>query len=236
MNKTLQFAAVAVLALVSFTTVAANKDRAERATAVVIDTKGLTAEQAEAIKAQAAALSASAEQMRKSPEDGSVLTALVKDMTPAKFREWAEAGDAAGLAVANFTRQVGMGADAFLKTDSGKFATIAIVWKIGGGAVAASLVNVFLKILMAIVLFTAWWWLTRLFVFGQVAQVTVVYNENTFMRWFGFNKKTKVIQRDEEWHKKFSGDDDFWITIWGRVFSIAMLFLIVVIVWPTVSF
>ncbi len=236
MKKVLQLIAVAILALASFTTTAADKGRVERATAVVIDTKGLTSEQAEAIKAQAAALSASAEQMRKSPEDGSVLTALVKDMTPAKFREWAEAGDAAGLAVANFTKQVGMGADAFLKTDSGKFAVLAIVWKIGGGAVAASLINIFLKLLLAIVLLSAWWWLTRLFVFGQTVEKTVEYNQNTILRWLGFNKKTVAIKHDENWHKNMSASDEFWAIFWSRVLSVVSLFAIALAVWPRVSF
>ena len=215
---------------------AKDSKKSEEVPVVSINIKGLTDEQAASVRAQALALTSAVEQMKKTPKENTLANLTLANVTPDKFKEWADAGQAAGKAVANFTKEVGMGADAFLKTDTGKYAFIAIIWKAGGAKVAESATNIIIHVMMAIVLYTAWWWLTRLFVFGQVTKKEIVYNENTFLRWIGMNKKTVTIQRDAEWHKELKGDEVFWLLIWSRIISVALLILITWHVWPSASF
>lgn len=205
----------------------------EKVAEPAVDTTGLTAEQAASVAAQVKALNDSVRQMKKSGQP--TLEAIVGQMTPEKFRDWADAGQAAGKAVSNFTKEVGIGADAFLKTDTGKLAVLAVIWKAGGDQVAASAINVVLSVILAIVLFAAWWKLTRLFVFGQRIKKEVVYNQNTFLRWLGFNQKTISIQDDDRLGE-LESEHRAWLMFVSRLFSLSMLVVIVVTTWPTVQF
>ena len=206
------------------------QEKAVTAPVVAVDVSGLTPEQVAAIKGVV-------EQVKAQPKANTL--ANLKDLTnitPDKFKEWADAGTSAGKAVANFTKEVGMGADAFLKTDTGKYALLAILWKSGGDKVASTAINILLNVALFVVLICIWCWLARLFVFGQLVKKEITYNENTFLRWLGFNKTQVTIQREEEWLEKFSTTDKFWIMFYSRVISTIMLFIIVFMTFPKVIF
>jgi hypothetical protein len=195
----------------------------------VVDVSGLSAEQVALVRL-------AVDQAKKAPKENTLSNLVdATKLTPDKFKEWADAGQAAGKAVANFTKEVGIGADSFLKTDVGKYAFIAIAWKIGGKEVVASGLNVALSLLLAAILYIAWWKLSKLFVFGTIVRKEVEYNDNIFLRCLGFNK-VKVTEKDWYEDKDFNESSKFWVTFWSRVICVGSLVAITWTVWPRFSF
>ena len=94
-----------------------------------VDTTGLSADQVKA-------LSAAVAELRKQPAN-TIANLSLATTTPDKWKEWAEAGSAAGQAVGNFTKELGIAADQFLQTGVGKVSLYALIWKFGGDQVAA---------------------------------------------------------------------------------------------------
>lgn len=197
-------------------------------TAPTVNLQGLKPEQ---IKALAAA----AEQLRQQPEN-TLANLTLQNATPEKFKEWADAGQAAGKAVSGFTKEIGIAADDFLKTSTGRIALYALLWKLGGNKVAATLLNVAMSLLLGLILLTCWWQMVRRFVFNERHTGKKEYNANPLLRWLGFNRKEVIFEKDDEWMKRWDDNSQFWITLWSRVLSIGALALIVFVCWPSVSF
>jgi hypothetical protein len=191
-----------------------------------VDTKGLTAEQVQSINNIA-------EQLRKQPNTLANLT--LQNATPDKLKEWVGAGDMAGKEVASFTKDLGIAADQFLKTDVGRITVYAIVWKLGGNHVAESFINIALKVMFAVVLYTFWWKLSRRFVFNEQKIGTVTYNEKPFLRWLGFNKK-EVKYEGYDPYGGLKDDNKLAAIIVSRIVSGILLLLITLLCWPSVSF
>lgn len=193
-----------------------------------VDTSGLSADQ---IKA----LNAAAEQLKKQPAN-TIANLTLQNATPDKFKEWADAGAAAGKAVSSFTKEIGIAADQFLKTDVGRIGLYVIIWKLGGDKVVASVFNTTLNVLMAVALFTIWWKLTRRFAFNERHKTTVSYNQNTLLRWIGFNKRDTTWEKDDAWMNAFSDDGKAAAVVVSRVVSAVLLVIIIFACWPSVSF
>lgn len=60
-----------------------------------------------------------------------VVTA-VEGITPEKINVWAENGKGIGIAIGSAAKELGLAADAFLKTDAGKITVAMIAWKVMG--------------------------------------------------------------------------------------------------------
>lgn len=193
-----------------------------------LDLTGLTPDQVQA-------LNTAIEQLRKQPEN-TLANLSLQTITPDRFTEWANAGEAAGKAVANFTREIGVGADAFLKTDVGRIGFFVLLWKFGGDQVAASVLNMALGLIMAVTLYTFWWKMTRRFVLNERREFTADYHQNTFLRWLGFNKKSVSWVKDQEWLAQWDANDRFWMIFWARTLCIALFVMITFMVWPKVVF
>lgn len=193
-----------------------------------VETKGLTDEQVKA-------LNAAAEQLRKQPAN-TIANLSLQNATPDKFKEWAGVGEMAGKEIAAFTKGVGIASDQFLKTDTGKLAMYAIIWKFGGDKVAESLIDILLKLILGIILYTFWWKMVRRFVFNERKFGNITYNKNPLLRWLGFNEKGLKFEKDESWMEKFEKADVFWITLWTRVGAGVALVLITVVCWPRINF
>jgi len=197
-------------------------------TTAEVETKGLTAEQVKA-------LNAAADQLRKQPAN-TISNLSLENATPDKFREWAGVGEMAGKEISAFTKGVGIAADQFLRTDTGRLAMYSIIWKFGGNKVAESLLSIFLKLLFAMVLYTFWWKVVRRFVFNERKFGTVTYNKNPLLRWLGFNNKEVRFEKDESWMQGIGNDNSFWIMLWTRIGAGVAIVLITLACWPSVSF
>lgn len=193
-----------------------------------VDVSGLSQE-------QIAALNNLSEQLRKQPEN-TLANLSLRTATPNRIKEWTEAGEAAGKAVAAFTKEIGIAADQFLKTDVGRTAFYVVIWRFGGDKIAASLLSILLSVVIGGVLITIWWRFTRRFAFFERRSGTVTLNENPLFRWLGFNKKEIKWEKDDEWIRSLRDDNIFWATFWVRVLSAAALAAIVLFCWPKVNF
>ncbi len=194
-----------------------------------VNTTGLSAE-------QVATLNNLTEQLRKHPEN-TLANLSLQTATPDRVKEWTEAGEAAGKAVAAFTKEIGIAADQFLKTDVGRTAFYVGVWKLGGNKVIESFLQIFLSFLTAAVVVFIWWKFTRRFAFFERRVGTVTYNENTLLRWLGFNKKEVKWEKDDGWITEIQDPDlRFWAVLLVRLLCGSVLILILGYGWPTVSF
>lgn len=193
-----------------------------------VNTNGLTAEQVKA-------LSAAADQLRVKPEN-TLANLTIQNATPQKFTEWADAGAAAGKAVSAFTKEVGIAADQFLKTDTGRIALLAVIWKLGGDQIVASAANMVLNLVLAVILLTMWWKMTRRFVFNERKTGTVSYHQNPILRWLGFNKREVTFEKDDEWMKSMDGTERAWVMASTRIGALIFLIIVVATVWPEVRF
>ncbi|HEY4505679.1 MAG TPA: hypothetical protein VJG67_03240 [Candidatus Paceibacterota bacterium] len=201
--------------------------RAQQQQAPIVDTTGLSAEQVKA-------LNAAVTELRKQPAN-TLANLTLQTATPDKFKEWVDAGSAAGKAVGAFSKEVGVAADQFLKTDVGRIGLYTLIWKFGGDKVVESILNMTLKFVLAVVLFTFWWKMVRRFVMNERRTGTTEYNPNTFLRWLGFNKKTVDYEKDD-WMSEWPVSDQFWITFWTRVGAVVVAALITLVCWPSVTF
>lgn len=193
-----------------------------------VNTAGLSAE-------QVTTLNRLVEQLRQQPAN-TLANLSLQTATPDKVREWTEAGTAAGKAVGAFTKEIGIAADQFLKTDVGRTAFYVAVWKFGGDKVVESFLQAFLSIAIGLALLVIWWKFTRRFAFNERKEGSIVYNENTFWRWLGFNKKEVKYVKDEDWIEKLSAGEKFWALFLLRVFSVVLLAIIIGTCWPKISF
>lgn len=87
-----------------------------------IDTRGLTEEQKAQLALQAAQL--------KNQNEG-IGTGISK-LNPEKLNEWVELGKNAGMAITAMAKELGIAADKFLESNTGKIAAVLIVWKVAG--------------------------------------------------------------------------------------------------------
>ena len=193
-----------------------------------VNTTGLSAE-------QVVALNSLAEQLRKQPEN-TLANLSLQTATPDKVKEWTEAGEAAGKAVAAFTKEIGIAADQFLKTDVGRTAFYVAIWKFGGDKVIGSLVQITFNVVLGVGLLLIWWRFTRRFAFCERMVGTVIYNENTFLRWMGFNKKEVRWEKDDAWITRIDdGDYEFWAHLCVKILSGVLFLTIVWMCWPKVA-
>lgn len=58
--------------------------------------------------------------------------AVVASVTPEKINAWAENGKGIGIAIGSAAKELGLAADAFLKTDAGKITVAMVAWKVMG--------------------------------------------------------------------------------------------------------
>ena len=56
----------------------------------------------------------------------------VESVTPEKIDQWAENGKGIGIAIGSAAKELGLAADAFLKTDAGKITVAMVAWKVMG--------------------------------------------------------------------------------------------------------
>lgn len=56
----------------------------------------------------------------------------VESVTPEKINQWAENGKGIGIAIGSAAKELGLAADAFLKTDAGKITVAMVAWKVMG--------------------------------------------------------------------------------------------------------
>lgn len=220
--------AVRVLFLAIIMTFLASSAQAQQPASSGVDTSGLKAEQVKALNDLAI-------QLRREPEN-TLANLTLQNTTPDRFKEWADAGAAAGKAVSSFTKEIGIAADQFLQTDVGQIGLYALLWKFGGDKVIGTFINLLSGAILAIVAFTFWWKLTRRFVFGERRAIKIVYNSNTFLRWLGFNQKEFSTEKSDEWMAGLDNNDKFWITVWSRILSFVTLIILVFLFWPQVSF
>ena len=57
---------------------------------------------------------------------------VVESVTPEKINQWAENGKGIGIAIGSAAKELGLAADAFLKTDAGKITVAMVAWKVMG--------------------------------------------------------------------------------------------------------
>lgn len=60
------------------------------------------------------------------------VVAAVESVTPEKINVWAENGKGIGIAIGSAAKELGLAADAFLKTDAGKITVAMVAWKVMG--------------------------------------------------------------------------------------------------------
>ncbi|MDP3953871.1 MAG: hypothetical protein Q8Q06_00450 [bacterium] len=89
----------------------------------IIGTDGLTEEQRAQLALQVA-------QMKK--DNNSPATSLVDKVNPEELNKWVDLGKNIGVAIAATAKELGVAADEFLKTNTGKLTVALIVWHIMG--------------------------------------------------------------------------------------------------------
>lgn len=60
------------------------------------------------------------------------ITSSVPTVTPEKVNAWAESGKNIGVAIGSAAKELGLAADSFMKTDTGRIAMVVILWKVMG--------------------------------------------------------------------------------------------------------
>lgn len=215
-----------IIALVLLALLVAMSGSAQQAN-LAVETKGLT-------PAQVSSLNAVANQLREQPNTLANLD--LQTATPSRVKEWTEAGEAAGKAVAAFTKEIGIAADQFLKTDVGRTTFYVAIWKFGGNKVVESLIQVALNVLLGAALLVVWWKFTRRFAFCERKVGSVTYNENTLLRWLGFNKRDVKFEKDEGFVEDLSASEKFWALFVLRVISGVLLVIVISTSWPTIKF
>lgn len=93
------------------------------ANAQYVDTSGLTEEQKAELALQAARMKT------QNDAPGGILS---EDLSPEKLNEWVDLGKNIGMAVAATAKELGVAADEFLQSTTGKITVVLIVWKVMG--------------------------------------------------------------------------------------------------------
>jgi len=90
-----------------------------------VNTDGLTEEQ----KAELALQAAKMKTQNNTPAPGGILS---EELSPEKLNEWVDLGKNIGMAVAATAKELGVAADEFLQSTTGKITVVLIVWKVMG--------------------------------------------------------------------------------------------------------
>lgn len=189
-----------------------------------IDVSELTPEQQSAVQVVA-------NQMAEKKSDAPQILEAIQNIDSSKVSGWAEASTEAGRAVSNFAKEVGVVAQTFLDSSIGKMAFFLVFMNYGGGKLAQFAFDIFAFV--GLMPFFCFFMLMifRRFVLQVVVTSETSYNENPLLRFVGFNKVTKRVEKVT--YGEGRGDiPPGWQAFLGWVIIVVSTVLFIKLMWP----